>query len=129
MTSLAPGWDKSGWLPHLQVLSWPRLEALREEHEKAVKARDRRPEDPAALEALVDVIERACRELDQNWGEVEALCAEEHVTTRGPAAEGDQRALARLLRTLHGRVLDGSHILPGAVFEARKALGKLAATV
>jgi len=129
MSSLAPGWDRTGWLPKLTIIEWPRLEKLRREHEAAVKARDRRPEDPAALSALVDVIERACRELDQGWSEVEALCAEEHVTTSGPAAEADQRALRVLLRTLHARVLSETHILPGAVYEARKALSKLAAAV
>ena len=36
-------WDKSGWLPVLKILSWPRLEKLRKEHEAAVKAHDRRP--------------------------------------------------------------------------------------
>ena len=49
---------------------------------------------------------------------------------RGPEAEADKRALDVLVnRTLRRRILDGSHILPGAVYEARKALSKLAATV
>jgi len=129
VTSLAPGWDRTGWLPKLTIIAWGRLEKLRKEHEAAVKAHDSAPDDPGKLEALVDVIERACRELDQGWSEVEALCAEEHVTTRGPEAEGDQRALRVLLRNLHARVLDGSHILPGAVYEARRARDKLAAPV
>lgn len=121
-------WNRSGWLPALEVIKWPRLEKLRKEHEAAVKAHDSATEDPGKLEALVDVVERATTELSQSWSEVETLCGEEHEDTRGPAAEHDQHALARLVnRTLDRRVLDGSHILPTAVFEARKALHRLAA--
>lgn len=122
-------WDKAGWLPRLQIIKWARLEKLRREHEAAVKAHDSAPDDPGALEALVVVVERATTELSQSWSEVEALC-HEHENARGPAAEHDQHALARLVnRTLDRRVLDGSHILPTAVYEARKALSKLGAPV
>lgn len=123
-------WNRTGWLPALEVIKWPRLEKLRKEHEAAVKAHSAAPDDPGKLEALVDVVERATTELSQSWSEVEEACSAEHEETRGPAAEHDQHALATLVnRTLDRRVLDKSDILPTAVFEARKALSKLAATV
>ena len=123
-------WNKTDWLPALKVIKWPRLEKLRKEHEAAVKAHDSAPDDPSKLEALVDVIERATSELSQHWPEVEAACAAEEEKTRGPEAEHDLKALSVLLnRRLDARVLDGSHILPTAVFEAKKALSRLAATV
>lgn len=129
MSTFDPRWDKADWLPRLRVIKWPRLEALRGQHEKAVKAHDADPASVDKLSALCDVVERACEDLDRHWGEVEALCAEEDEKTRGPEAEGDQIALRELLRTISPRVLDQSHILTGAQYEARKALSELGVTV
>lgn len=127
MSTFDPRWDKSGWLPALTVISWPRLETLRKRHEAAVTARNADPASADKLSALCEVVERACEDLDRYWSEVEKLCAAEEETVRGAEAEADQIALRGLLRSLSPRVLDGTHILPGAVYESRKALSKLGA--
>lgn len=74
-----PAWQEPGWLPELEIVKWPRLQANRAAHEKAVaalKGGDGKPGRYEALSALCEVVEAAHADLRDHWPEGEAALAE-----------------------------------------------------
>ena len=86
-----PAWQKPEWLPTLEVAEWPRLEANRIAHEKAVAdlgGSDGGPGRYEALAVLCDVVEAAHVDLRDHFAEGEAALSEAAKSARPkPSAE------------------------------------------